>query len=942
MFLPEGLTQTLKSRTNSEVRFRKIDRLIYATDASNYRIQPLGVVIPRTAEDVAETVKIAAEFGVSIIPRGGGTGLAGQCLGEGIAVDMSKYMDGVVEINSENKTATVQPGICLGRLNAIAAEKGLMFGPDPASAKVATVGGVVANNGTGAHSILYGMAGDNVVSLRSVLHTGNEISFSKNTCADAELSRKLENFRNQNLSLVTEKFPKHWRRASGYSLNYLTDEDFNPAKLFASSEGTFGIATEITLKLVDKPRHTGLAVLQFDDLFRAIEAVPAILERAPAAVELIDKMLIGLTEKHGGFSRLLSFVKGNPAAVIAVEFFGHSADECSEKAAGLLDFLKQKGVSCEKDLALSAEDQSKVWGVRTAGLGLLMSSRSGTKPVPCIEDVSVPVPSLAPYVKDISSVFSSLGLEAGFYAHASAGCLHIRPLLDLSTRKGADLMEEVSDAALGLALKHGGVMSGEHGDGRQRSHLNKRLFGAEIYGAMTELKNIFDPADMFNPGNVVNSAAGVKDNLRNEKHGGSDLPLSLDWTADGGLSGAAAACNGQGFCRKTGEGAMCPSYIATRDEAHTTRARANLLRSVMNGDVEDGFLLSPEAEEVFSLCVGCKACKTECPSSVDVAKMKTEFLYLRGRKLGFSLADRVFSDVHKISSVLSRIPGANLFASSGASKLLSIAGIDGRREIPLFAPQRFGDWFSSRPKREPKEKKAIYFHDTWAEFFNPGAGRGAVEILESLGYEVLIEKRRVCCGRPMISRGMIDKARRNAELNTEILRPYAEKGFPIVGTEPSCVSMFTDDYADLLPGSPGQKAVARSFLTIEDFVKREAETLAPMLEPGSEPVIAHTHCHSKAAEPDSGLHSVLNSLGFDCADSGAGCCGMAGGFGYEKKNRDVSEKIAGDRLVPAIEKHGGRVCATGISCMEQIRHFTRARPLHFAELVAGCLKKPAG
>ncbi|QMU55947.1 MAG: FAD-binding protein [Candidatus Mycalebacterium zealandia] len=940
MPLSTDLAKTLRSRTNSEVRFRKIDRIIYATDASNYRVEPLGVVIPRTAEDVAETVKIAGEFGVSILPRGGGTGLAGQCLGDGIAVDMSKYMDGVVEIDAENRTATVQPGICLGRLNSIAGEKGLMFGPDPASAKVATAGGVVASNGTGAHSILYGMAGDNVVSLRSVLHTGDQTSFSVEGCSDADLARALENFKNTNRALVAEKFPKHWRRASGYSLNYLLDDEFNPAKLFASSEGTFGITTELTLKLVEKPACKCLAVLQFDNLLRAIETTPLILERAPSAIELVDGMLIGLTRKHGGFSHLLSFVKGNPEAVLAVEFFGKTANECRLKAEGLITFLNEKGVVCEKGLALSEQDQAKVWGVRTAGLGLLMSSRSPAKPIPCIEDVSVPVASLAAYTRDISQVFFSLGLKAGFYAHASAGCLHIRPLIDLSTRKGAQMMEEVSEAALGLALKHVGVMSGEHGDGLQRSHVNRRLFGDEIYSAMTDLKGIFDPQNRFNPGKVVNPFRNAADNLRNLKKSETPLPALLDWTEEGGFESAVYSCNGQGVCRKISDGAMCPSFMATRDEVDTTRARANLLRSVLSGDAGEDFLLSDEAEDVFGFCVGCKACKSECPSSVDVAKMKTEFLARRAEKLGFSFADRFFADVHTISSVLSRVPVVNRVVNSAISKnLLSLAGIDPRRSLPQLNARRFSDWFSGR-NPVSKQKKAVYFHDTWAEFYNPGAGAGAVKILEALGYEVVIEKRRVCCGRPMLSRGMIDKARAAAEINIGVLHPYADKGIEIIGTEPSCVSMFRDDYADILPASEKRDTVARMFFTLEEFVKPRAAELAAKIEPPAETVLAHTHCHAKAAAPDSGLVSVLRALGFNAVDSGAGCCGMAGGFGYEKKNYEVSKKIAEDRLLPAIERIGrsARVCVTGISCTEQVRHFSGGTPEHFAEIVSASIR----
>ncbi|HVY55359.1 MAG TPA: FAD-linked oxidase C-terminal domain-containing protein, partial [Thermodesulfobacteriota bacterium] len=595
----------------------------------------------------------------------------------------------------------------------------------PSTVRIATAGGAVGNNATGAHSILYGMAGDNVESAKMLLDGGtielsalteNELETrSKDGGAAGMLFKNLSRLREKYGEAIRNDFPKHWRRASGYSLNYLLESPFNPSKLLAASEGTLGIATEYTLRLVPRPAHTGLVILQFGSIIAAMEAVPGILAQAPSAIELIDSMLISLTRAHAGFSRMLSFVEGEPDAILVVEFYGVSEDEVKKKAENLVSVLGNGGVGCGINLALGASEQANVWGVRRAGLGIMMSRRNEYKPIPCIEDVSVPVETLPGYVRDVSELIKRLGTAAGFYGHASAGCLHIRPLVNLKSVKGVMMMKELMDEAFKLALRYGGVMSGEHGDGIQRSYLNKRLFGPVLYEAMRELKAAFDPQGLFNPGKVVDSGSPLENLRYDNKSAAYEIRTGLDWSADGGFTEAVGMCNGQGVCRKLGEGIMCPSFMATRDERDTTRARANALRAVLSGRLGGDSLYGSDMYGVFDLCISCKACKTECPSKVDAAKMKTEFLSHYHGKNGMSLRDRMFSGIHGASRAASFAPGlSNALTGNPVTRLLlSRLGIHPARTLPKLTGQNFTEWFYGRTKRVGASgKKVVFFHDT--------------------------------------------------------------------------------------------------------------------------------------------------------------------------------------------------------------------------------------
>jgi len=941
------IERKLKNLIDGEVRFRKIDRILYSTDASNFQIIPIGVVIPRNHEDVVRTVETAREFGVSVLPRGGGTGLAGQSLGYGIIVDFSKYLNRVIEIDWEDKKAKVEPGIYLEQLNKHLQPHKLSFGPDPSTARVATVGGVIANNGTGAHSILYGMAGDHVISSDVVLNDGSLCSLSTEPDTKSgraqQLNHQLNDLRERNAGLIRDKFPKHFRKASGYSLNYFLDENFNPAKLLASSEGTLGISTGFELNLVDTPTAKGLLIMQFDNLLRAIETVPSIIKMSPSAVELIDGMLIDLTRENRGYSHLLSFVKGNPEALLIVEYFGDEQDEVLKKLREMNSFAEQSGWQCEKDIVTDPEDQKKVWSLRKAGLGILMSRRSDFKPVPCIEDVSIPVENLPKYVEDIQNILKKFNLKGGFYGHASAGCLHIRPLLNLKTGQGISQMRELESSALELALKYGGVMSGEHGDGIQRSYLNEKLFGTELYKVMKDLKYLFDPDNIFNPGKVVDSIS-PEDNFRySEKLNPPSINTYLDWSRENGFLAATEMCNGQGVCRKLEEGIMCPSYIATRDEKDTTRARANTLRAILSGRVSKSSLNSEQVYDVFDLCIACKGCGNECPSSVDVAKMKTEYLAQYKYENGFSIRDRVFANIHEISKYASYMPGLFNYVSELApvKAVMDYAGVSPERVLPHYSSERFTDWYKSRKKTDTgkgSKGRVVYFHDTWTQYYFPEIGKSAVNILESLGYNVEIIYKRECCGRPMLSKGMVLKAKELARKNIDILGEYVEEGLPVIGTEASCISAFRDDYLSLVPSDKAKNLAANSYM-LDEFLVNGLKQGEIDLTPPPGKVLLHGHCHQRSLAGIDKTVDFLRSYGFNIFESNATCCGMAGSFGYEKEHYEISKRIGEERLFPAVRELGADdiVCIAGISCLEQIEQFTNKKPVHLACLIDKCL-----
>lgn len=955
------LQAELEARIQGEVRFDRVSRMLYSTDASNYQIDPVGVVIPRSQDDVIGAMNLAASHRVPILPRGGGSGLAGQSVGAALILDTSKYLNRVLSINEEQRQVTVEAGMVLDNLNRQMKPLGLMFGPDPSSANRASIGGVIGNNAAGAHSILYGMTASHIAGVRVQLANGDTVDLAAGTMqehreratandATGRLLAKLLEFRDENLELIRDQFPSHWRRATGYSLNeFAVDDDlFNPARLLASSEGTLGTLLTATLSLVPTPERTALVLLQFDDLVKAMEATNAILEVNPSAIELMDRMLINLTRTQPGYASQIEFIHGDPAGLLAVEFYGSSAAELQAKCDACVAHLAHRGIDLMVDaqVLLDPKKQAQVWNVRKAGLGLLMSVRGDAKPIPVIEDVSVPVEHLPEYVATVQKMVERHNTTAAFYAHASSGCLHVRPLINLKTVEGVEAMQELAHEAAELAARFGGYMSGEHGDGLQRSELNEKIFGTELYGKMREFKAIFDPEGLMNPGKIVD-APSMADNLRyGPKYQPVEIKTRLSFEREGGFLRALEMCNGAAVCRKTNAGTMCPSYMATHDERDTTRARANALRNALAGNMlqADDFT-SEEVKSVMDLCISCKACKTECPSSVDMAKIKTEFMSQYYDKNRVPLRTRLMGNIHRLSRAASPVaPLANLAMNSRLSRpLMSAIGIHPNRKMSPFVARtfvhQFHSWRRSNRVAPITRGKVVYFHDTFATYNFPEIGMAAVKLIEAAGYEVILEERRACCGRPMLSKGLVEGARRSARRNVSLLAEYARMGIPVVGTEPSCILTLRDEYIDLLPDDEDAQLLAQNSFMLDEWLamlqKQDDLGIAWKNDTGPK-VMFHGHCHQKALIGVDPSMTILRASGCRPTESGAGCCGMAGSFGYEEEHYEISRKIGEERLFPKIRETpmDVTVSTAGVSCHQQIEHFEGRVSKHIVEVLA--------
>jgi len=952
----ETIFAELKRRTSAEVRTDRVTRLLYSTDASIYQIEPLGVVIPRTADDVAATVELAAQYGVPVLPRGAGSSLAGQAVGHALVLDMTRHLDAILEVDAAARTVRAQPGVVLDRLNAALRPHGLMVGPDPASGNRAVLGGVVGNNATGSHSILYGHIANHIESLRVVLADGSNATFrprderavsrlSQHDSREGTIYRQVERILTDNRAEIAARFPRHWRRASGYNLDRLIVEGpLDLSALIAGSEGTLATITEITLRLVPRPAMTALAIVHFDDLITAMEATPVILECEPSAVELMDRMLLDLTLAVPDFARRLTFVHGEPQALLAVEFYGASEAELSGKLDRLADHLHRHRLGRDMVRALTPQAQADFWGVRKASLGLLMSRKGDWKPIPFIEDCAVPVEHLAAYVAAIREAIAGQGTQAAFYAHASAGCLHIRPLINLKQADDVARMAAISEAASDLVLRFRGAMSGEHGDGLSRSQWNEKLFGPQIYGAFRQIKAAFDPQGIMNPGKIVD-ASPMTEHLRyGPEYRTRAWPTRLDFSADGGFAGAVELCNGCGTCLKLDSGTMCPSFMALREEKHSTRGRANLLRAAISGRLPPEMLDGPELYSALELCLACKGCRAECPSQVDMAALKAETLARYHDKQGLPLRSRLTGNIALLNRLgCATAPLSNWVANAGLSRRLleAVAGFDRRRPLPPFARPTFTQWFRQHPRREDAPRgPVVLFHDTYMTYNYPAVGMAASHLLEAAGFEVILPEKK-CCGRPMISQGMLDEARRLAEYNIARLSPYVEQGLAIVGCEPSCVAALKEEYPMLVPGEAAQKLAENTHL-LEDFLlHHEAQTgerLRFRARPG--PALFHGHCHQKALAGTSATEALLRrvpELQVEVLD--AGCCGMAGAFGYEREHYDLSMQVGELRLLPTVRNAPpeAAIVVTGASCRQQIEQGTGRRVLHVAELLAEVL-----
>jgi FAD/FMN-containing dehydrogenase/Fe-S oxidoreductase len=943
------LTQTLIADLSkvigaAQVDFDHMTRTLYSTDASNYQMMPVGVTFPRNADDVVAIQELANKYKVPVLPRGGGSSLAGQTVNEALVMDFSRHMRRVRGVNAEARTVDVENGLVLGTLNRQVASLGLMYGPDPASAERATIGGCIGNNATGAHSIRYGMTADNIARLQVVLPTGELVWLDDNHPTLNRLRETVSDMVVEHKALIDARYPKTWRTVAGYALNKIDPDDVNLNWLFAGAEGTLGTVVRAELKLVHRPAplEKRLALVHFDTLRASLEATPRILELNPEAVELMDRFLINKTRMASGYRDKLTFIDGDPASVLIVEFVGENNAELTDRVDKLQAHLHRLGYHGSVTIAETPEQQADVWTIRKAGLGLIMSERSEAKPIAFVEDASVPVENLADYITDVDQIIREAGTEYAIYAHASAGCLHVRPLVNLKTLKGREQYRSIAEQVTATVIKYQGTITGEHGKGIARGEFGKHLFGDELTDAFRQLKRAFDPDNLLNPGKVVDTPAMDDPAWLRYTPAYEVIPLKTrhDWSADNGLGGAVEMCNGAGVCRKEGTGTMCPSYMATLDEAHSTRGRANALRAAISGRLPDG-VTSEKLKAVYDLCLSCKACKSECPSSVDVAKMKSEFLALYHDEHGTPLTTRVFGNIHKINQLAGMLPGLSNFMlrhplGQWAAKMI---GIPTQRPLPQYKPR-----FTARLTGEDyhDDPDAVLIIDTFTQWNHPEVGQAVRKLANALGVKINYTcfPNDGCCGRPAMSKGLLDYAKRMANTNVrELSNLYPDK--PLLFLEPSCMSALTDDYLTLV--DPDLQPAARQLAA--RCVSAEAWLLGELTEKGESlnwddmprEIMLHGHCHQKALWGTAETRQMMEAIPHAAVtEIDSGCCGVAGSFGYE--HYDLSMKIGNDRLLPAIEANPDAiVAAPGTSCRAQI-HDAGHAVQHPVEVVANALR----
>jgi FAD/FMN-containing dehydrogenase/Fe-S oxidoreductase len=963
------LEHDLRRVVRGDVRFDAASRLLYSTDASMYQVEPVGVLIPRHPDDVEAALEVARKHRVAILPRGGGTSLTGQTVNRALVIDFSRHLNRILEVDRDAMWVRVEPGVVQDELNHHVRPMGLLFGPDTSTSNRATLGGMLGNNSGGSHSIAYGLTVDHVLELTVLLADGSRVVFGDVTedefarkCAlpglEGHIYRTVARIRETYADEIRARYPSHWRRVAGYNLNELVGVGVKPgsyagggnghprmlnlARLVVGSEGTLATILEAKMRLVHRPKATALDVIHFHDLQEALECSQSILETGPYAVELTDKMILDLARGNIEQSQRMGFVRGDPAAILIVEYAADSAEEARAKVEALEARRQRERFGYAAHAAFDVDEQQSIWKLRKAGLGLLLGMKGDKKPIAFVEDTAVHPRHLAKFVPRFREIFAKYDTEGAYYGHCSVGCLHIRPVINLKTPRGLEQVKAISEEIADLVVEFGGTLSSEHGDGRARSPLLERMYGPTLMRAFGELKRAFDPENRLNPGNIV-GAPGITEHLRySPQYTTWEPPTLLDFVDQGGFAAAVEMCNGVGVCRKTLEGTMCPSYMATRDEEHSTRGRANALRAVLSGKLPPAEFTGRRLYEVMDLCLECKGCKAECPSNVDMAKLKYEFLHHYHRANGLPLRNRLFGHIARLNALGRPVaPLVNRLSALGPARWLleKIAGIDRRRPLPRLASQTFTEWFARHPTPPSAPRgEVVLFDDTFVRYNVPEIGQAAVQLLEAAGYRVRLVERK-CCGRPLISKGMLDTARAHCAWNVEKLAPWVERGAAVVGLEPSCLLTLRDESVDLLRSGPA-RAVAKASFLLEEFLVRERDRGLALDFHGGGRALLHGHCHQKALVGTAPTVAALRWAGYAVTEVDSGCCGMAGAFGFEREHYDLSVRLGNRRLAPAVKSAGPEteVVAPGMSCRQQIEHLTGRRAKHPAELLWQALR----
>ncbi len=992
-----GLVAALEPHIDGELRFDDYSRQLYATDASAYEVPPVGVVFPRSTADVATVVDYCADRGVPVLPRGGGTSLAGQAVNEAVVLDFTTHMGATLDVDPDAQLATVEAGAVLADFNAAAEPHGLKFAPDPAAGDRSTVGGAIGNNSTGAHSLQYGKTDAYIEECEVVLADGSVERFGEVTVADlreradpdgdllGRIHEALRRVIDDKAEAIREVYPQLKRNVSGYNLDRLVEEAYegvdpanvdgpdpdatvNLARVFAGSEGTLGIVTEATVSLEPIPETKAVALLTYEDLLEAMADVDTIVRNHdPAAVEAIDDVLLELARDTEEFADVAALLPEGTETALLVEVYGESEDDAREQIATLLadrlpdsshpddDTTADGGTVVDAESAATADpvrafdaleaydpdERATLWKLRKSAAPILLSRTSDAKHISFIEDTAVPTENLADYVDDFQDVLEDHDTFASFYAHAGPGCMHMRPLVDTKTAEGLAEFEAISDAVTDLVVEYGGSVSGEHGDGRARTQWNRKLYGEQVWQLFRDLKTAFDPDWLLNPGNVCGDHR-MTEHLRFDpdyEHA-AGFESALEWDVENGMQGMVELCHGCAGCRgqqETTGGVMCPTYRAVEEESSSTRGRANMLRAVMAGELDTDATDTEFMAEVMDLCIGCKGCARDCPSEVDMAKLKAEVTHAHHQEHGVSLRDRLFANVDQLNALGSKLaPVSNWLANLPGSDLVAekTVGIARERELPTFASESFEEWFEARggPRisRDEAAGQVLLVPDTYTNYNHPEAGKAAVRVLESAGIHVDVPSAVTSTGRPAFSKGVLDVARERARTNVDALAPFVENGWNVVLVEPSDAVMLQSDYRDLLSGDDVEQVAANTYSVMEyvdcfDLVKR----LDLVRDRSMRQLTYHGHCHQKATTKDGHAAAVLEETGYEVDTLDSGCCGMAGSFGYEAEHYSLSRKIGKILIDQVADSDGEEVVAPGASCRTQLaEHDGSGEPMH--------------
>jgi len=951
----KGLAGELKKRIRGEVHFESGYRALYATDGSNYRMEPLGVVIPKDRKDVINTVRIVHRFEAPLLSRGGGTSLAGQCTNTAVVMDLSKYYQGVLEIDPEKRTARVLPGTVLDAINKKAIPHGLCFGPDPSTHTHCAIGGMIGNNSCGVHSVMAVKFGkgartsDNIREMEIMTYDGEIMKVGPTTEEEldkiireggrrGEIYRNLKEIREIYADEIRKQYPDIPRRVSGYNLDDLLPENgFNVARALAGSEGTCAVILEATLELIPYPPKRGLLILGYENAFEAASHVTEVLKFGPVGLEGIDQKLIHFMQLRGIGKENIPLLPRGEGWLIA-EFGGNTKEEVDlqlAKAAAALKRIRNAPTMAVFD---RAEQEEGIWNIRESGLGATAFVQDMSDTWPGWEDSAVPPEKMGDYLKDLRNLFQKYGYDASLYGHFGQGLVHCRISFDLVTEKGLkDYYSFVSDATY-LVKRYGGSYSGEHGDGQARAEFLQRMYGEKIMKAFLEFKHTWDPRNRMNPGKVVDPNSMLADLRLGSDHHPREEETYYKYPEDQGrFSRAVLRCVGVGKCRRPESGTMCPSYMVTREEMHSTRGRTHLLFEMTTGKTIHNGWKNETIREALDLCLSCKGCKGDCPVKVDVATYKSEFLAHYYKNRIRPMPAYVFGLIAVWARFGSRIPRlANWTTHNALSGGLfkKVAGIAPQREIPKFADQTFKHWFFHEVKNNPPEnKKVIFWADTFNNYFHTEVAKSAVRVLLDAGWHVIVPKTHLCCGRPLYDYGMINLAKKWLQQILTDLRPEIRAGIPLVGVEPSCMATFKDELISLFPKDEDARRLSKqSYLFSDFFEKVDLEYQIPII---NRKAIVHGHCHHKAIFSMDSEKALLKKMMVDYQLPDSGCCGMAGAFGFEKEKYEISVK-AGERvLLPAVRKTGEDelIIANGFSCKEQIRQLSGKKALHIAQVM---------